>query len=185
MVLSDTSAESVFVGCYTLGEGGRGLGGQPVQRDPKTGALGPVLHIAPTRAPSYVAVHPRLPVLYAANELPEGTVTAFAITEEGPLSAIGEWPTGGSSPCHIAVDPDGHMLAVANYVSGNVTAIRLDDAGVPVGHRLVSHSGRGPHPERQASPHAHMVVPVPAGVLAVDLGTDAVYRHPVDGTPAS
>lgn len=180
MVLSDTSVESVFVGCYTLGEGGQGTGVSSVRRNPKTGALGPVLGVAPTPAPSFVALHPRLPVLYAGNELPAGTVTVFAISADATLSPIGTWPTGGASPCHLDVTPAGDRLLVANYVSGNVAAIRLDPAGVPVDREIIDHSGRGPDPERQAGPHAHMVVPHEGGVLAVDLGADVVYHHRVD-----
>jgi 6-phosphogluconolactonase (cycloisomerase 2 family) len=127
-----------------------------------------------------VALHPRLPVLYAANELPEGTVTTFAVGPDASLTPVGQCPTGGASPCHLDVLPDGDRLVVANYATGSVAVIRLDADGVPVGHEVIDHSGQGPDPERQEGPHAHMVVPHDGGVLAVDLGADVVYHHRAD-----
>jgi 6-phosphogluconolactonase len=47
---------------------------------------------------------------------------------------------------------------------------------------LVEHQGRGADPERQEKAHAHMVSPGTGGqpLLAVDLGTDSIYRYDLD-----
>lgn len=91
--------------------------------------------------------------------------------------------TGGAEPCHLAVTPAGGHLVVANYGGGSVAVLPLDPQGVP-GERsdLVVHSGHGPDPQRQERAHCHMVSPAPdAGpLLAVDLGTDSVYRYDLD-----
>ncbi|HLT11766.1 MAG TPA: lactonase family protein [Micromonosporaceae bacterium] len=178
---SESSSESVFVGCYTKGHGGDGVGVLLVRRDPTTGALGPVRNQVTTPAPSFVVLHPTLPVLYAVHELDEGEVSAFALEPGGDLRPLsGPRPSGGSYPCHAAVDPDGRHLMVANYGSGSVAAIELDSGGALGALHVSQHSGQGQDPHRQKGPHAHMAVANEGAVLAVDLGTDTLYRHPFD-----
>ncbi len=178
-----TDTELLFLGCYTADAGGRGEGIAAVRRDPRTGALDPVGVVASTPSPSFLARHPRLPVLYAVNELDDGTVGAWSVDGPGRLTALAVRSTGGGFPCHLAVTPDGRHLISANYGSGSVAVHPLDPAGVP-GERsdLLTHDGRGPDPHRQEGPHAHMVSPDPhrPEVLAVDLGTDRVHRHRLD-----
>ncbi|WP_433387217.1 lactonase family protein [Micromonospora sp. KLBMP9576] len=177
--------EIVHIGGYTAHGGGRGAGIVAARRDPGSGALSSLGTVAVTASPSFLARHPRLPVLYAVNELPDGQVSAFAVGVDGQLAPLGTRPTGGAEPCHVAVLPDGGHLVVANYGGGSVTVFPLDADGVP-GERsdLVRHEGRGPDPERQDRAHAHMVNPDPAGgpLFAVDLGTDSIYRYDLDAT---
>ncbi|MGK5742441.1 lactonase family protein [Micromonospora sp. URMC 103] len=175
--------EVVHIGCYTAESGGRGTGIVAARRDAATGALTPLGVVASTASPSFLARHPRLPVLYAVNELPAGEVSAFRVGGDGELTPLATRPTGGAEPCHLAVVPGGSHLLAANYGGGSVSVFPLDEQGVP-GERsdLVVHEGRGPDPERQERAHAHMVSPAPAGgpLLAVDLGTDSVYRYDLD-----
>jgi 6-phosphogluconolactonase (cycloisomerase 2 family) len=154
------------------------------RRDPDTGALKAVGSPMPTPAPSFVARHPELPVAYAVNELTEGRVSAFELSQDGVLLPMGSWSTGGSQPCHVTVEPSGRHLLVANYDSGSITTFPLGPDGRPT-HRasLAAHSGAGPHPQRQRGPHAHSVVVTGDSVIAVDLGADTIFRYPLD--PAS
>ena len=177
----------VHIGCYTAESGGRGVGIVAARRDPVTGALEVLGAVATTPSPSFLARHPSLPVLYAANELDEGLVTAWTVRPDGSLGELGvPRSTGGAHPCHLAVAPGGRALYSANYGSGSVCVHPLDADGVP-GERsdLLVHDGRGPDPQRQERAHAHLVSPEPdgGGLLAVDLGTDSVYRYELD--PAS
>lgn len=178
----DTDA-IVYLGCYTPATGGRGEGVVAARRDAATGTLAILGTAATTPSPSFLARHPTLPVLYAVNELAEGTVSAWRTRPDGELHPLAVRATGGDSPCHLAVAPDGGHLFVANYGSGSVAVFPLDSAGVP-GERtdLVAHSGHGADPQRQERAHAHMVAPDPGGgpLLAVDLGTDSVYRYDLD-----
>jgi 6-phosphogluconolactonase (cycloisomerase 2 family) len=172
------------VGCYTAGAGGDGEGIGLVQRDRDSGQLNPLGRPVRTPAPSFVVCHPERRVLYAVSEVDDGAVTAFAIADDGRLSPLGTWPSGGSFPCHLTVVTPSRVpawLAIANYGSGSIAGLALDDDGMPNGRRdLVVHGGRGPNPERQDGPHAHMVVGADEGVLAVDLGIDRVLYHPFD-----
>lgn len=177
--------EVVHIGGYTAHSGGRAAGIVAARRDPVSGELTPLGTVAVTPSPSFLARHPRLPVLYAVNELPDGQVSAFRVGADGDLSPLGTRPTGGAEPCHLAVVPDGSHLVVANYGGGSVTVFPLDPDGVP-GERsdLVQHEGHGPDRERQERAHAHMVNPDPdrGPLLAVDLGTDSIYRYDLDAS---
>ncbi|WP_327029410.1 lactonase family protein [Micromonospora sp. NBC_01740] len=175
--------EIVHIGGYTAHSGGRAAGIVAARRDPVSGELTPLGTVAVTPSPSFLARHPRLPVLYAVNELPDGQVSAFRVGADGELTPLGTRPTGGAEPCHLAVVPDGGHLVVANYGGGSVTVLPLDPDGAP-GERsdLVQHEGHGPDRERQERAHAHMVNPDPGQgpLLAVDLGTDSIYRYDLD-----
>ncbi|MFG2072634.1 lactonase family protein [Nonomuraea maritima] len=133
-------------------------------------------------SPSFLAAHPTLPVLYAVGELQRGWLTAF--TAEGTLQPLDERPSEGADPCHIAVDPEGALLAVANYGDGTATLYRLDERGAFAGDPIVlRHEGSGPVAGRQEGSHAHEAV-FHDGVLHVsDLGTDEIRRYRHDGTP--
>jgi 6-phosphogluconolactonase (cycloisomerase 2 family) len=173
----------VHLGCYTPAGGGAGEGVMLARRDPYTGVLTDLRVVAVTDSPSFLARHPTRPVLYAANEVERGRVSAWSVALDGGLTPLGDRPTGGASPCHLAVAPDGALLAVANYGGGSVAVHPLDPAGGP-GERadLAVHRGRGLDPDRQEAPHAHMVPWAGDRELwAVDLGTDAVHRYTVDG----
>ncbi|HEU4349443.1 MAG TPA: lactonase family protein [Actinoplanes sp.] len=177
------AGELVFLGCYTGETGGEGEGIALMRRDPATGDLTRLGVVARTPSPSFLAQHPDLPVLYAVNELGAGAVSAFAVAADGSLTELAVRSTGGAHPCHLAVTPDGRHLLAANYDSGSVSVHPLGPDGVP-GERsdLVHLQGRGPDPERQQGPHAHMVAPDPSGpgVLITDLGSDRVWRARLD-----
>ncbi|MEU0151862.1 lactonase family protein [Micromonospora fulviviridis] len=173
----------VHIGGYTAETDGRAEGIVAARRDLATGALTPLGTVAVTPSPSFLVRHPALPVLYAVNELAEGQVSAFRVGPGGDLDPLGVRPTGGAEPCHLAVAPDGRHLFVANYGGGSVAVFPLGADGTP-GERsdLVRHEGHGADPERQEHAHCHMVSPDPDGgpLLAVDLGTDSVYRYDLD-----
>jgi 6-phosphogluconolactonase (cycloisomerase 2 family) len=90
-------------------------------------------------------------------------------------------PSGGADPCHLLLDPEGRSLFVANYSSGTLAVLPLDEAGGFAGDaQVLGHVGSGPHAQRQESPHAHFVAHAPGGwVLVVDLGTDQLRRYRV------
>src|SRR4051794_18374779 len=172
------NGDHVFVGCYTADKGGGGEGIALLRRDPATGALTRLGVATRTPSPSFLAQHPTLRVLYAANELDAaGTVSAFTVAEDYTLTPLAVRPTGGADPAHVAVTADGRHLLVANYSSGSVAVHPLDAQGAP-GERsdLLDLQGSGPDPVRQTGPHAHMVWPGDGYVLVVDLGADRVWR---------
>jgi 6-phosphogluconolactonase len=176
------NAEYVYVGAYTGDKGGEADGIALLRRDPASGELTRLGLAARTPSPSFLCQHPRLPVLYAVNELESaGTISAFTVGAGCELTPLSVQPTGGSDPAHLAVTADGRFLLVANYTSGSVAVHPLDPEGAP-GERsdLLDLVGSGPEPDRQSGPHAHMVVPTGDGLLVADLGTDRVWRCRLD-----
>ncbi|HEX7744754.1 MAG TPA: lactonase family protein [Micromonosporaceae bacterium] len=173
----------VLFGGYTPEMGGRSEGILAARRDPATGRLDLLDAVAATPAPSFLVRHPRLPVVYAVNEVSDGRVSAWAQGAAGGLTPLGDRSTGGDSPCHLTVLPDGSHLVSANYGDGSVAVHPLDPAG-RLGDRsdLLAHHGSGADPQRQSGPHVHMVSADPRGgpLLAVDLGTDSIYPYQLD-----
>src|SRR5689334_9539801 len=141
------------MGCYTEGAGGLGEGVVVARRDPATGALRDPVVVAKTPSPSFVAGHGDM--LFAVNELTDGGLTVYRVRDDLSLAEVGHWPTGGSFPCHVTVDPRGTHLVVSNYGSGSVATFPLGADGVPSGPGHVDqHYGQGKHPRRQEGPHA-------------------------------
>ncbi|GII42277.1 lactonase family protein [Planotetraspora phitsanulokensis] len=172
----------LVIGGYTPDTGGTGPGLTRVRVD----AEGRPEVVARTAVPgpSFVTAHPRLPLLYAVLEREAGGVAVFADDPAGPRLLV-EHSSGGSLPCHVAVDPAGARLAVANYGDGTVAVFQLAADGMPGPEPLLfPNEGHGPDPDRQEGPHAHQAVFGPDGVLHVtDLGTDEVRRFLPDMTP--
>jgi 6-phosphogluconolactonase len=123
--------------------------------------------------PSYLAVAPDGRTLYAAHELEEGLVSAFAIGERGEPRLLGTQPCGGAEPCHLSVHPSGRFVLSAHWGSGSVAVQPIDGEGLVGPPTDVVE-----HPKR----HAHMVVTDPAGrwVLAVHLGAGTVSTYHLD-----
>jgi 6-phosphogluconolactonase len=168
-----------YVGSYTWHTEATGRGITAYRRDGAT--LTPLGELA-TPAPSYLIADPRRPVIYAVNELAEGTVTSYAVDGAGGIEALSSQPTGGIEPCHLMLRGD--ELIVANYTSGSVAVLPVDADGVIGPHTdVVRHQGRGPNPERQDGPHAHFVHAGPGDqVTVVDLGLDRLLHFDlVDG----
>ncbi|MEV8631783.1 beta-propeller fold lactonase family protein [Streptosporangium sp. NPDC051023] len=160
-------AEVAYIGGYTPDTGGSGTGITVVELGSLTR-----LGATPASGPSFLAAHPRLPILYAAGESERGTVGVFAVGGGAPVP-MAQRPSGGSFPCHLAVDPSGTLLAVTNYGDGTVSVHRIDDSG------LLTDVWTFPYRD---GAHAHQAVFGPDGVLYVtDLGADEVRRYLVDG----
>jgi 6-phosphogluconolactonase len=179
----------VYIGTYTSGES-RGI--YLLEFDPSSGRF----RSAPALAgegeqPSFLALHPNGRVLYAVNELrrfrgePTGAVSAFAVdAATGRLALLNQQPSEGTDPCHLAVDPAGRHVLVANYTSGTVAVFPLSgDGRLGRASCVRRRSGSGPVASRQEAPHAHMVALDESGrlVLWTDLGTDRIVIDRLDG----
>ncbi len=128
--------------------------------NPERGELSRLELAAPAVQPTFLALHPRLPLLYAVNEVPvgDGGVTSFWLDRErAALTPLAQVSSGGNAPCYISVDATGQ-------------------------------NAPGRHAERQDAAHMHCATVSPDNrfVLACNLGEDAIeiFRmHPGAASP--
>lgn len=176
---------TLLIGGYT-GESGAGLGIEAAVPAPDAGITG-LGTAAVVGSPSYLARHPRVPVVYAACE-DAAEVRAFVIEGDagaleglagdaaGALTPLGSpWPAG-ALVCHVAVDPAGRWLVTSSYGDGIVCLFTLDERGgvaarfqaAPAVDHAAAASGAAPRPSR-----AHAALALPDGRIATtDLGHD-------------
>jgi len=176
----------VYLGTY-IGPKSRGI---YVSRfDAVSGRLSPPELAAETEGPSFLALHPTRPLLYAVNEVgefegkPAGSVTAFAIDASGALRALNRVSSEGAHPCHLVVDRTGRHVLVANYTGGSLASLPVrEDGSLGPAAAVARHRGRSVNPERQEAPHAHAVEVDAANrvALAADLGLDQVLAYRFD-----
>ena len=150
----------VYVGSYTKDPPGGGsnnpVGISVFKFNPADGGLTPVQQVASAN-PSFLALDPSRRFLYVINEIDDyegkktGSVEAFAIdSNTGMLTLLNRQSVGGPIPAHLAVDPSGRHLVVANYIGGNfvVLPIGADGRLGPVSGELKD-TGSGPNKARQ------------------------------------
>src|SRR5262245_37240658 len=175
----------VYVGTYT-NQDSKGI--YAFRFDDGTGKLTEVGLAAETPNPSFLVIHPNGRYLYAVSELAKfkdqesGSLNAFEIDKaSGQLKKLNDQATGGTQPCHIAIDRGHRNIAVVNYGTWSSAVFRLNRDGSLVERTaFVAHKGASVH-ARQKSPHAHSVNFSKNGRFAVvaDLGADEyiVYRY--------
>jgi len=152
---------------------------------------------AATQHPSYLTMHPRLPILYAVNEVPEGNGALFSFRldpKTAALTPLARVSSGGNGPCYVSVEATGKNAFVANYGGGSFAAFGLEPDGALHGagffdcHNNAACGVTGPNTARQEAAHMHCAVVSPDNrfVLACNLGDDAIeiFRiHPGTAHP--
>jgi 6-phosphogluconolactonase len=168
----------VYVGTYTSGAS-KGI--YAFRFNSSTGKMTEPTLAAENSNPAFLVAHPNGKFLYAANENPNGMVSAFATG--GKLMLLNSVSSRGAGPCHVAIDRTGKWLFAANYNSGKVAVFPVGaDGKLGDASTVVQHSGSSVNRERQEGPHAHEVV-VSADnhfVLVPDLGADRVVIYRFD-----
>jgi 6-phosphogluconolactonase len=149
---------------------------------------------AETINPSFLTVHPNHRFLYSVSEDPlslgppldhASYVSAFAIdSATGKLRLLNTVPTGGTSTCHLSMDKTGKFVLLANFGSGSISVVRVNDDG-SLGQQtaFVQHLGHGsPDVPVQSGPHPHTIVVSPDNryVIVSDLGVDKVFIYRFD-----
>ena len=150
-----------------------------------------LLQRMPVRAPACLLFSNDQRTLYVSNEvdeyegLPRGTVEAFGVDDQdGRLTQLGHTALSLSAtrPRHMALSPDGKMLAVAAYGGGlyNLLPVAGDGSlGPPSG--IFKAAGCGAHP-LQSSAHPHTLCFDVSGrsLLTTDFGSDRVTTFSVE-----
>lgn len=174
---------------------GNGRGIHWFEVDRATGALTPAgVHEMGT-SPSCLAFNADKTRLYSGNETERvgdnesGTVSAFAIENDGSLRLLNSVSSGGKGPAHLSVHPSGQFVLVANYFGGSVAVLPIQpDGSLGEATEVKKDAGKiGPTKAANAPPgsfaisghdqtHAHMIEADPSGkfVIHVDLGLDQI-----------
>lgn len=164
-----------WVGTYTGDAGAAGIGIESIAHGADGEWLSRGLAVT-ADSPSFLAVHPKLPVVYAVHEFAR-TVSAYARDGETALTALGDsWPTGDAG-CHVAVDPEGRFLVVACWGDGSVILFGLDAFG-RIASRQEAPRARDPYARtdgdsRPSRAHASLMLGGDR-LMTTDLGFDLV-----------
>ena len=187
----DEGPVPVYVGTYT-GKASKGI--YVMEMDRKTGSLTEPRLAAETKSPSFLALRDDERVLFAVGETDSfdgkktGSVSAFAINDDGTLKKLNEQPAGGTGPCHLVYDAPTRTVLVANYGSGSTSLLPVnDDGSLAAPSSVVQHEGSSVNKQRQEGPHAHCVTVATRSkpfsgnrVLVADLGLDKVLIYDFD-----
>jgi 6-phosphogluconolactonase (cycloisomerase 2 family) len=173
---SATSDTIIWTGTYTPDGGGRaeGIGALRAHDDGSLEWLGTAVQ---AQSPSFLAVHPALPVVYAAAEQRK-KVQAYRRTGAFGLEPQGEPVAAGEATCHVAVDPQGRFLTSACWGDGQVILYELDSNGGIVGRfpappSVDPHGSLSPGEPRQSRAHASLMLQ-DGRVMTTDLGHDTL-----------
>jgi 6-phosphogluconolactonase len=176
----------VYIGTYT---GAKSRGIYVSRLDLATGRLSPPELAAESENPSFLALHPDRPLLYAVNETgtfegqKAGSVSGFAIDDAtGRLRSLNRVSSRGADPCHLVVDASGKNVLVANYSGGSVASLPIGkDGQLQPASAFVQHTGSSVD-SRQKGPHAHAVGLDGRNRLALvaDLGLDKLLLYRFD-----
>lgn len=136
-----------------------------------------IKEIKGTTAPSFVLPDMERGIIYAVEEIDNGTVLAIDAETGKILSRIS---SGGSAPCHLALNADKTYLSVSNYMSGSIELIHLDEKGLPEKiSDVIKKETSGQHPLRQDCSHMHFSSFCGHQLFACDLGSNTIFRYDV------
>lgn len=188
--LAPASAAEFFVFFGTYTNTGKSKGIYVSRLDTAAGKLTEPALAGEVVNPSFLALHPNGRFLYSVSEIANfqggkaGAVSAFAIDKAtGQLTFLNASETRGAGPCHLTVDKTGRAVIAANYGSGSVVVLPLEEDGrVKPASSFVQHSGSSLNPKRQSGPHAHSVNLSADNRFAIvaDLGLDQVLVYKLD-----
>lgn len=171
-----TARSALWIGSYTDDAGGRasGIGAVGTRQDGSLEWLGTAVE-APS--PSFVAVHPTQPVVYAAAEHRQ-EVRAYRRRGNFGLEPHGQPQPAGEATCHVAVDPAGRFLTAACWGDGQVLLYELDNDGAITGRfpgapSVDPYAGTAPGSSRQSRAHAGLVLQ-DGRIMTTDLGHDVL-----------
>lgn len=132
----------------------------------------------PVSNPSYLTFGGNSHFLFSVNENGEkSTISALRLDETGRPVVANTVNAKGADPCYIISDNE--YVITANYSGGSIGVFPINaDGTLSEARQVIQHQGKS-ITERQEKPHVHMVrfSPDKRYILAVDLGTDAVYTY--------
>lgn len=114
----------LLLGSYTEEADGTGAGISLLRQD-DAGTLR-LVQASEAQSPSFITLHPTLPIIYAASES-TGAVEAFKRSGEFGLAPFGKPIEAGEAVCHVMAVPGGAALIASCYGDGRVVSVPLAD----------------------------------------------------------
>jgi len=183
----------VFVGSYTRSTSKGIHAWRFLPSENKITSLG--LVGGPTVDPTWLILHPHLPVLYASNELtsyqgnPSGSVTAYGVNgATGQMTELSRVASAGMNPSHLIIHPSRRWLVVSNYGSatdtpGTIAIFEIaSDGGLSATpHQVITLTGSSVGPHQQAAhPHSSIFSPDGNFLFVQNLGADTIVQYQWD-----
>lgn len=174
----------MYVGSFTQKDGGHGEGLSMYRRRGPSDPWVLVDVLKELADPSFVITDRQKRFVYSSHG--DGThATAYRIDRSsGRLTVVNRQPTGGVNGAHLSIDGSGRFLAVANYASGSLALLRINDDGslAPVCDSATMDGTPGPHKTQQESSHPHHCPFDRTGrfVVVPDKGLDKVFVYRLD-----
>ena len=161
--------------------------------DSEHGRLKPLHRTTDIESPFFLSISPDGKFMYAIDAEQFGGdenefVASYTIDRHnGKLSRLNRQSARGTASCYLDVDATGKTVVVANYSTGSVAALPVqDDGSLGPAAAFVQHTGTSVNPKRQTGPYAHSIVISPDNrfALAADLGIDRVLNYRLDPATA-
>jgi 6-phosphogluconolactonase len=167
-----------FIGTYTTPEGAQGIYQSTLNL--QTGELSEPTLAGETSNPSYLAFHPKFPILATINELKEGAMTTFRY-ESNQLIPLQAKAIAGQGPCHLSFHPTEPLLFTASYGSGHfsIHTLVFDQVGPEEPFQFSANPENSP-PTRAHCIKAHPNLPF---VYGTDLGRNHIVLLTNDQPP--
>lgn len=169
-----------YVGSRTTKErNARGEGISIFRVDPDDGTLELVGIERDLVNPSFLALSKDGNFLYTIHG-DESEVSAFTVDRQtGHLSFLNRQSTQGKNPVHLAFDPSGKFLVIANHIGASLAVVPLNEDGslAPLSQLVKLDGPIGPHrvEQKQAKPHFNPFDPSGRYVVVPDKGLDRVF----------
>jgi 6-phosphogluconolactonase len=169
-----------YVGSYTTPDrNGRGNGINVYWVSPISGGWSLIQTVGYLENPSFFTLNRAGTLLYCVHG-GRHLISAFAIDRQtGILTLLNQADCQGNNPVDLALDPTERFLVIANYGTGVVAVIPLNEDGAlrSVSQLVPLYGTPGPDPKEQTSSHPHAVVFDPTGafVAVPDKGVDRTF----------
>lgn len=151
-----------------------------------TGELGNLRLLARVEQPSFLALSGNRDKIYAVSEIDEGKLSMLSKQKDGSYSLDQEITTEGSTTCHVTLNKEESLVAVANYRAGSLIVYNQAEGQLSKA-ALFKHEGSSVH-YRQKVPHPHSAYfsKNEKYLYVPDLGTDEIMAYPIiDGQPTA
>jgi 6-phosphogluconolactonase len=170
----------VYVGCRTTKErNARGKGISVYTMDGASGGWSQIQLLEGLTNPSFLTLDRAQRFLYCVHG-DRDEVSAFSIDpDSGKLAFVNHQNTGGTNPVYLTIDPSGRIILIANYGTGSIAVLPINEDGSmgTLRHRIQLQGTPGPHRLEQTSSHPHQAVFSPDGkfVVVPDKGLDRIF----------